>query len=113
MIGSNCLNFTTSKGNERSKYTMLISKNTVDAADMGVTCYILVAGLVRCYVVYGFRYGKRNCSKLIPNQNRYTKFLSKTSGGFIVAGMVFTWIWAGTLLQSSTVAYEYSVAGSF
>ena len=57
-------------------------------------------------------------------QNRYTKFSTKTSEefntasrsvkpGLIAAGIVSAWTWAATLLQSSTVAYEYGVAGPF
>ena len=57
-------------------------------------------------------------------QNRYTKFSTKTSEefntasrsvkpGLIASGIVSAWTWAATLLQSSTVAYEYGVAGPF
>ena len=57
-------------------------------------------------------------------QNRYTRFNTKTSEefntasrnvkpGLIAAGIVSAWTWAATLLQSSTVAYEYGVAGPF
>lgn len=51
-------------------------------------------------------------------QNRYTKFSTKQSEefntasrsikpGLIASGIVSAWTWAATLLQSSTVAYEY------
>ena len=33
--------------------------------------------------------------------------------GFIASGIVSAWTWAATLLQSSTVAYEYGIAGPF
>ena len=33
--------------------------------------------------------------------------------GLIASGIVSAWTWAATLLQSSTVAYEYGVAGPF
>ncbi|KAI9818861.1 MAG: hypothetical protein M1827_007682 [Pycnora praestabilis] len=57
-------------------------------------------------------------------QNRYTKFSTKTSEefntasrsvkpGLIASGIVSAWTWAATLLQSSTVAYEYGIAGPF
>ncbi|KKY27478.1 putative solute symporter family transporter [Phaeomoniella chlamydospora] len=57
-------------------------------------------------------------------QNRYTKFSTKTSEefntasrsvkpGLISAGIVSAWTWAATLLQSSTVAYSYGIAGPF
>jgi len=57
-------------------------------------------------------------------QNRYTKYSTKTSEefntasrsvkpGLIASGIVSAWTWAATLLQSSTVAYEYGVAGPF
>ena len=57
-------------------------------------------------------------------QNRYTRFSTKTSEefntasrsvkpGLIASGIVSAWTWAATLLQSSTVAYEYGVAGPF
>jgi len=57
-------------------------------------------------------------------QNRYTAYSTKTSEefntasravkpGLIAAGIVSAWTWAATLLQSSTVAYTYGVAGPF
>ncbi|KIW95404.1 uncharacterized protein Z519_03988 [Cladophialophora bantiana CBS 173.52] len=57
-------------------------------------------------------------------QNRYTNFSTRTSEefntasrnvkpGLIAAGIVSAWTWAATLLQSSTVAYTYGVAGPF
>lgn len=57
-------------------------------------------------------------------QNKYTRFSTKTSEefntasrsvkpGLIASGIVSAWTWAATLLQSSTVAYEYGVAGPF
>ncbi|KAK4949672.1 hypothetical protein LTR10_011513 [Elasticomyces elasticus] len=57
-------------------------------------------------------------------QNRYTNFSTRTNEefntasrsikpGLIAAGIVSAWTWAATLLQSSTVAYEYGVAGPF
>jgi len=33
--------------------------------------------------------------------------------GLIASGIVSAWTWAATLLQASTVAYEYGVAGPF
>ncbi|KAJ6582933.1 solute symporter family transporter [Mycena vulgaris] len=57
-------------------------------------------------------------------QNRYTRFSTKTSEefntasrsvkpGLIASGIVSAWTWAATLLQSSTVAYSYGIAGPF
>ena len=57
-------------------------------------------------------------------QNRYTRYSTKTSEefntasrsvkpGLIASGIVSAWTWAATLLQASTVAYEYGVAGPF
>lgn len=57
-------------------------------------------------------------------QNRYTTFSTKTSEefntasrsvkpGLIASGIVSAWTWAATLLQSSTVAYDYGIAGPF
>ncbi|KAF1982048.1 solute symporter family transporter [Aulographum hederae CBS 113979] len=57
-------------------------------------------------------------------QNRYTTFSTKQSEefntasrsvkpGLIASGIVSAWTWAATLLQSSTVAYQYGVAGPF
>ncbi|GME21988.1 Sodium/solute symporter [Neofusicoccum parvum] len=57
-------------------------------------------------------------------QNRYTRFSTKQSEefntasrsvkpGLIASGIVSAWTWAATLLQSSTVAYTYGVAGPF
>jgi len=57
-------------------------------------------------------------------QNRYTKYSTKGSeefntasrsikSGLIAAGIVSAWTWAATLLQSSTVAYQYGIAGPF
>ncbi|EXJ77969.1 hypothetical protein A1O3_09128 [Capronia epimyces CBS 606.96] len=57
-------------------------------------------------------------------QNRYTKYSTKMSEefntasrsvkpGLIASGVVSAWTWAATLLQSSTVAYEYGVSGPF
>ncbi|THW20594.1 solute symporter family transporter [Aureobasidium pullulans] len=57
-------------------------------------------------------------------QNKYTSFSTKTSEefntasrsikpGLIASGIVSAWTWAATLLQSSTVAYQYGVAGPF
>ena len=33
--------------------------------------------------------------------------------GLIASGVVSAWTWAATLLQSSTVTYEYGVSGPF
>ncbi|KAK7529954.1 solute symporter family transporter [Phyllosticta citribraziliensis] len=57
-------------------------------------------------------------------QNRYTRFSTKQSEefntasrsvkpGLIASGIVSAWTWAATLLQSSSVAYTYGVAGPF
>ncbi|KAJ7468098.1 solute symporter family transporter [Mycena latifolia] len=57
-------------------------------------------------------------------QNRYTRFSTKASEefntasrsvkpGLIASGIVSAWTWAATLLQSSTVAYYYGIAGPF
>ncbi|GAO46147.1 urea transporter [Saitoella complicata NRRL Y-17804] len=57
-------------------------------------------------------------------QNRYTSFNTHSSEefntasrsvkpGLIASGIVSAWTWAATLLQSSTVAYQYGVAGPF
>ncbi|KAK7546734.1 solute symporter family transporter [Phyllosticta citricarpa] len=57
-------------------------------------------------------------------QNRYTRFSTKQSEefntasrsvkpGLIASGIVSAWTWAATLLQSSSVAYLYGVAGPF
>jgi Na+/proline symporter len=57
-------------------------------------------------------------------QNRYTVYSTKQSEefntasrsvkpGLIASGIVSAWTWAATLLQSSTVAYTYGVAGPF
>ncbi|KAF2799757.1 Na+/solute symporter [Melanomma pulvis-pyrius CBS 109.77] len=57
-------------------------------------------------------------------QNTYTKYSTKTSEefntasrsvkpGLIACGVVSAWTWAATLLQSSTVAYEYGISGPF
>ncbi|KAI7158780.1 solute symporter family transporter [Hortaea werneckii] len=57
-------------------------------------------------------------------QNRFTSFSTKSSEefntasrsikpGLIASGIVSAWTWAATLLQSSTVAYQYGVAGPF
>ncbi|RMZ13650.1 hypothetical protein D0860_02473 [Hortaea werneckii] len=56
--------------------------------------------------------------------NRFTQFSTKSSEefntasrsikpGLIASGIVSAWTWAATLLQSSTVAYQYGVAGPF
>ncbi|KAI7481991.1 solute symporter family transporter [Hortaea werneckii] len=57
-------------------------------------------------------------------QNRFTQFSTKSSEefntasrsikpGLIASGIVSAWTWAATLLQSSTVAHQYGVAGPF
>ncbi|ETN45721.1 uncharacterized protein HMPREF1541_09554 [Cyphellophora europaea CBS 101466] len=57
-------------------------------------------------------------------QNRYTKYNSMMSeefntasrsikSGLIACGTVSAWTWAATLLQSSTVTYQYGVSGPF
>ncbi|KAJ7181472.1 solute symporter family transporter [Mycena crocata] len=57
-------------------------------------------------------------------QNRYTGFKTRSSEefntasrsvkpGLIASGIISAGTWAATLLQSSTVAYSYGVAGSF
>lgn len=57
-------------------------------------------------------------------QNKHTRFSTHRSEefntasrsvkpGLIAAGIVSAWTWAATLLQSSTVAYQYGVAGPF
>lgn len=57
-------------------------------------------------------------------QNKYTRYSTHHSEefntasrsvkpGLIASGIVSAWTWAATLLQSSTVAYQYGVAGPF
>ncbi|KAI0944312.1 hypothetical protein AcW1_002055 [Taiwanofungus camphoratus] len=57
-------------------------------------------------------------------QNRYTSYKITTSEefntasrsvkpGLIASGIVSAWTWAATLLQSSTVTYEYGVCGAY
>ncbi|EIW86873.1 Na+/solute symporter [Coniophora puteana RWD-64-598 SS2] len=57
-------------------------------------------------------------------QNRYTSFKIGTSEefntasrsvkpGLIASGIVSAWTWAATLLQSSTVTYEYGLCGGY
>lgn len=57
-------------------------------------------------------------------QNRYTAYSTKTNEefntasrsvkpGLIAAGIVSAWTWAATLLQSSTVAFNYGLSGPF
>ncbi|KAL6708904.1 hypothetical protein ACN47E_002311 [Coniothyrium glycines] len=57
-------------------------------------------------------------------QNKYTRYSTHQSEefntasrsikpGLIASGIVSAWTWAATLLQSSTVAYTYGVAGPF
>ncbi|KAJ6090772.1 hypothetical protein N7499_003486 [Penicillium canescens] len=57
-------------------------------------------------------------------QNKYTQYSTKTSEefntasrsvkpGLIASGVVSAWTWAATLLQSSSVAYDYGIAGPF
>ncbi|KAI0957024.1 hypothetical protein AcW1_005550 [Taiwanofungus camphoratus] len=57
-------------------------------------------------------------------QNRYTSFKTATSEefntasrsvkpGLIASGIVSAWTWAATLLQSSTVTYEYGLCGGY
>ena len=66
--------------------------------------------------------GTKHCNNF--SQNRFTKYSTKTSEefntasrsvkpGLIASGIVSAWTWAATLLQASTVAYEYGVAGPF
>ena len=58
------------------------------------------------------------------DQNRYTNYSTQGAEefntasrsikpGLITAGIVSAWTWAATLLQSSTVACTYGVAGPF
>ncbi|CAL3965124.1 unnamed protein product [Diplocarpon coronariae] len=60
----------------------------------------------------------------LMRQNRYTNYSTKESeefntasrsvkSGLIAAGIVSAWTWAATLLQSSTVAYQYGISGPF
>ncbi|KAF2116617.1 SSS family solute:Na+ symporter [Lophiotrema nucula] len=57
-------------------------------------------------------------------QNKYTAYSTLASeefntasrnvkAGLIASGVVSAWTWAATLLQSSTVAYEYGISGPF
>jgi hypothetical protein len=57
-------------------------------------------------------------------KNKYTRYSTKTSEefntasrsvkpGLIASGVVSAWTWAATLLQSSSVAYDYGIAGPF
>jgi Na+/proline symporter len=57
-------------------------------------------------------------------QNRYTSYKISTSEefntasrsvkpGLIASGIVSAWTWAATLLQSSTVTYEYGISGGY
>ncbi|KAH9949092.1 Sodium:solute symporter family-domain-containing protein [Amylocystis lapponica] len=57
-------------------------------------------------------------------QNRYTSYKIATSEefntasrsvkpGLIASGIVSAWTWAATLLQSSTVTYEYGICGGY
>jgi Na+/proline symporter len=61
---------------------------------------------------------------LTVTQNKYTRYSTKMSEefntasrsvkpGLIASGVVSAWTWAATLLQSSTVAYEYGISGPF
>ncbi|KIW13268.1 hypothetical protein PV08_08455 [Exophiala spinifera] len=72
----------------------------------------------------GFFFTAVMCGISMLQQNKYTNFSTKTSEefntasrsvkpGLIAAGIVSAWTWAATLLQSSTVAYTYGVAGPF
>ena len=86
--------------------------------------------LLRCryvwYLIHSGMQANRWYKSHVANvaQNRYTRFSTKSSEefntasrsvkpGLIASGIVSAWTWAATLLQSSTVAYEYGVAGPF
>ncbi|KAL1620416.1 hypothetical protein SLS54_006203 [Diplodia seriata] len=82
-----------------------------EAAGYGV---VIGVGFFFAFVMMGISY----------IQNRYTAFSTKQSEefntasrsvkpGLIASGIVSAWTWAATLLQSSTVAYTYGVAGPF
>lgn len=82
-----------------------------EAAGYGV---VIGVGFFFAFVMMGISY----------MQNRYTRFSTKQSEefntasrsvkpGLIASGIVSAWTWAATLLQSSTVAYTYGVAGPF
>lgn len=73
----------------------------------------------------------RYCVPLLPPfshtahpQNRYTSYSTKGSEefntasrsvktGMVASAVVSAWTWAATLLQSSTVAYQYGISGPF
>ncbi|KAJ7108732.1 solute symporter family transporter [Mycena epipterygia] len=93
----------------------MASSNVATILPVGVGYGVVVGiGFFFAFVMCGISY----------LQNRYTRFSTKTSEefntasrsvkpGLIASGIVSAWTWAATLLQSSTVAYEYGIAGPF
>jgi Na+/proline symporter len=84
------------------------------------TSWLITAGVV-VGIGFFFAFLMMGISYL---QNRYTKYSTHQSEefntasrsvkpGLIASGIVSAWTWAATLLQSSTVAYQYGVAGPF
>ncbi|KAJ6614597.1 solute symporter family transporter [Mycena sp. CBHHK59/15] len=94
------------------------------ASTTGTVATILPVGVGYGVVVgIGFFFALVMCG-ISYLQNRYTRFSTKTSEefntasrsvkpGLIASGIVSAWTWAATLLQSSTVAYDYGIAGPF
>ncbi|KAJ7918426.1 solute symporter family transporter [Mycena leptocephala] len=93
----------------------MASSNVATILPVGVGYGVVVGiGFFFAFVMCGISY----------LQNRYTRFSTKTSEefntasrsvkpGLIASGIVSAWTWAATLLQSSTVAYEYGISGPF
>ncbi|KAF7360171.1 Solute symporter family transporter [Mycena venus] len=93
----------------------MASSNVATILPVGVGYGVVVGiGFFFAFVMCGISY----------LQNRYTRFSTKTSEefntasrsvkpGLIASGIVSAWTWAATLLQSSTVAYDYGIAGPF
>ncbi|KAJ7468088.1 solute symporter family transporter [Mycena latifolia] len=93
----------------------MASSNVATILPIGVGYGVVVGiGFFFAFIMCGISY----------LQNRYTRFSTKTSEefntasrsvkpGLIASGIVSAWTWAATLLQSSTVAYDYGIAGPF
>lgn len=71
---------------------------------IGLVMALLVSGLVRAETKW---LGTRRTFEWFSTAGRNVK------AGLIASSVVSAWTWAATLLQSSTVAYEYGIGGPF
>jgi hypothetical protein len=92
---------------------------------VGIGFFFAVLMVFISFIQVGARLAGRTLNDVTNAlKNKYTQYSTKTSEefntasrsvkpGLIASGVVSAWTWAATLLQSSSVAYDYGIAGPF